>query len=97
MENLFSEKEVLCPICKFDYTFPIKVETNSGGKITEVTAEGTKMDIGVAEGRGVVISITFQCEDGHQFVKEYKFHKGITFESTYKQECEAGQHVIWRD
>lgn len=83
-----------------DHAHPIQVRVNRGGKITSVTKAGTITADGDPYGRGVVIDIRFQTEDGKLFTHRYQFHKG----DTYLEVIENGEApaetpiaTIWRD
>jgi hypothetical protein len=86
------------PGCGFEYMHPVGVTVNSGGVITDVDRNGTRITRGLADGRGVTILVRFVCEDGHESLLRFHFHKGSTeFESIPTGEAEPYPHTIWRD
>ena len=55
------------------------VRVNAGGKITDVTRDGTKLSEGEPAGRGVRIEIVYWCEAMHKWKVVQQFHKGSVF------------------
>lgn len=96
---------LLCPVCHDEYVHPVAVcvvpAGRSSGALT-VTAAGLRLDPTVAPiGRGVAITLSFVCEQGHEFEYMLHFHKGMTFIErcigpTYSNPCDAPD-TIWRD
>ncbi len=93
---------VHCPApgCECLCVHPVGVEVNSGGVITDVDHEGTRITKGKADGRGVTILVRFVCEWGHASLLRFHFHKGSTeFEivPTSDPETYELKPTIWRD
>ena len=91
---------VHCPAgqCDFEYMAPIRVVVNAGGAITTIDEHGTRMRTGPAAGRGVMITTTFTCENGHYCDLEMHFHKGMTLvEARVLGYAPGALHTIWRD
>ena len=94
-----------CPVCGFDYIHPVAVECRSPGQANghlRIDHRGIHLDPMVPpDGRGVVITLTFLCEDGHLFTYHLRFHKGMTFvERTLAdepREVDLRPRTIWRD
>lgn len=98
--DLFVDEDgvVHCFSCGFEYVHPISVRVNRGGEITTVDHEGTRMKAAAPAGRGVLISVTYQCESGHRFRWDAQFHKGLTTMTCHPEEREADPlNTIWRD
>jgi len=100
------EKPTLaCLMCGFDYIHPVAVECRSPGQANgrvRIDSHGVYMDPMVPpDGRGVVVSMTFHCENGHVFTYRLTFHKGMTFVERSMAETprEAGPwpETIWRN
>jgi hypothetical protein len=99
-KELFSDVFVKCPTCQDDYCHPTDTTVIMGDKTITIAKEGIRSDpTGETSLRGVVITVTFVCENGgHQFFENYAFHKGKTYKSV-----EIGAtnkflpSVIWRD
>jgi hypothetical protein len=104
VKNL-DEPALACPVCGFDYVHPVAVECRSPGQANgrlRIDHQGIHLDPTVPpDGRGVVIALTFLCEDGHLFTYRMRFHKGMTFfEQTLAnepREADLRPQTIWRD
>jgi len=78
------ETHLLCPICGFDYVRLVEVEAGPAGKAMQkakISAKGVSTFPGGAAGgfgRGNTVTLTFQCENGHEFRRSFLFHKGQT-------------------
>jgi hypothetical protein len=90
------EYAIRCPGCGCEYVHPTLVEVNAGGSITTVARGGTRMAAGEPAGRGVLIGLSFACEDGHGFGVELHFHKGTTGVGVH-QHGAVPVTTIWRD
>jgi len=89
---------VLCPTCGFEYVHPISVMVNRGGEITTVDADGTRMRSSAPSGRGVLVTVTYQCESGDRFRWEMQFHKGNTEMACHPVGFDDDSlPTIWRD
>jgi len=82
----------------------LKAEPASGDTIVYINQEGIRTFAStVAERiRGIRITTTFLCEEGHTFDEERRFHKGITSQSLRRgpdwfSEPELATSTIWRD
>ena len=91
-------RAMLCPVCWDACQHPVEVSINAGGALTLVTYHGIRKRKTAAEGRGVVVRITFECEEGHRWVLRWRFHKGVTYwDVEEKGEWEDGGCLtIWR-
>jgi hypothetical protein len=101
---------VLCPQCADEpsardpwdagYVHPTRVEVNQGGEVVEVTREGPGFARHAARGRGSRITLSFWCEQSHQFNLVFQFHKGATYvwaELRSPADPVAGVVTLWRD
>jgi hypothetical protein len=91
---------ILCLVCGYTYVHPVAVRVNRGGEITVVDHRGTHMEAGQPSERGVLISVTYQCENGgHRFQWDGQFHKGNTFATCRYQGDGVPDdlNTIWRD
>jgi hypothetical protein len=94
-----------CPVCGADYVHPVAVECRSPGQANghlRVDSRGVHLNPTVPQdGRGVVITLTFHCENGHLFTYRMTFHKGMTFleRTMVDTPREAGPwpETIWRN
>jgi hypothetical protein len=63
------ETSLICPVCRFDYVHPVKVEVAPVGKDQQrvmVDASGVDIDRADASStRGVIITVTYAGECGH--------------------------------
>ena len=98
--------QLLCPICGFGYVRLVEVNASPAGKAkqsTTINAEGVSTSPGGGVGglgRGNTLTLTFQCERGHEFCRSFLFHKGQTF-----LECSGSKipdfgsvaSTLWRD
>ena len=99
------EFALACPVCGFEYVHPVAVECRSPGQANGhllIDHQGIHLDpTAPPDGRGVVIALTFLCEDGHLFTYHLRFHKGMTFlERTVAdaaQEVDLRPQTIWRN
>ena len=96
---------VLCPICGWEYVHPValKVEPVCGDTIVYINWEGLRTFATAAAERirGIQITTTFLCEEGHQWDEERAFHKGITSQEMHRgpdwEDPELIPMTIWRD
>ncbi|MDP9474796.1 MAG: hypothetical protein M3R38_03750 [Actinomycetota bacterium] len=76
---------VMCPVCGWDYVHPValKAEPVSGDTVVYVNRDGIRTyPTSIAERiRGIRITTSFLCEEGHQWDEERAFHKGVTSQS----------------
>ena len=89
-----------CPVCGFDHSQLTGVEVRGGigplaGVGTRVDASGTTV-FHSHVGRGVAVDLEFSCEDGHNYVYTFEFHKG-QIEVTQHERPGALKPSIWRD
>ena len=98
--------QLLCPICGFDYVRLVEVKASPAGKAKQsatINARGVSTSPGGGVGgfgRGNTLTLTFQCEGGHEFLRSFLFHKGQTF-----LECSGSKipdfsgvaPTLWRD
>jgi hypothetical protein len=99
------EGMVLCPVCKFEYTHPVRVEADQGGEVVEVSHDGPGFLRRESSARGTVIHIDFYCEQLHEFRVSFQFHKGETFFWTSGGQeipidadgCPSFPPALWRD
>ena len=100
------EIQLLCPICGFDYVRLVQVEVGPAGKAmqsTTINAQGVSTcPRGGAGGlgRGNTLTLTFQCESGHEFRRSFLFHKGHTLLECSGSEIPDASDVkqtLWRD
>jgi len=99
-----NQPTLLCPACHDPYVHPVGVTVLPAGKTPgsmTITAKGLQLDPTVPPaGRGVVITLSFECEQGHAFAYELSFHKGWTF---IRRRIGSGprdstaDETIWRD
>jgi hypothetical protein len=75
---------------------PIRVEANSGGTITTVDADGTRVERRAAVGRGVRITLGFKTEGGEAFDIAFQFHKGET-KVELLNAADDSVRTIWKD
>ena len=86
------------PGCECEQMHPVGVAVNSGGVVTDVDREGTRITQDEPDGRGVTILIRFQCEWGRTSTLRFHFHKGSTeFEFIPLGESVTVEPTIWRD
>ncbi len=98
---------ILCPVCGWECVHPValKAEPVSGDTIVYITSEGIRTIPSTAAQhvRGIRITTTFLCEEGHQWDEERAFHKGITSQKMHRgPDCdwdapELMPATIWRD
>jgi len=62
-------KQVVCPMCGFDYVHFLPAETDHGNDVAGSAWHG----------RGMAIRIPMWCEMGHTWTLRLGFHKGYTF------------------
>jgi hypothetical protein len=99
------ESAVLCPVCGWDYVHPValKAEPVSGDTVVYVNRGGIRTFVSRAPEavRGIQITTTFLCEEGHQWDEERAFHKGITSQTISRgpnwEDPELMPTTIWRD
>ncbi len=98
--------EVLCPICGWEYVHPValKAEPVSGDTVLYVNGDGIRTyPTTIAERgvRGIRITTTFLCEQGHQWDEERAFHKGVTIQTVRRgpdwEDAEMMPATLWRD
>lgn len=109
MPNTIDTEELItCPACGFEYCHPVSVSVNPAGNMKAkvvIQDDGLQIDkTAQPEGRGVVIRISYTCEEGHVFSQTHSFHNGQTTRYTFvmpddhpihKQALKRG--TIWRD
>ena len=102
-KHVFGEHILLCPVCGDHCVHPIAVECRSpGGEKghVKIDADGIFHDpTQPAIGRGVMITLKFECECSHAFEYELHFHKGST-SIKRRQRSLPEEHVpatIWRN
>ncbi len=96
---------VLCPVCGWDYVHPValKAEPVSGDTVVYINSGGIRTFVSTAaqQIRGIRITTTFLCEEGHQWDEERAFHKGVTSQEIRRgpdwAEPELMPTTIWRD
>jgi len=100
---------VLCPVCGHEYVHPValKVEPVSDDTIVYINSGGIRTFVSSAAEmiRGIRITTTFMCEEGHQWDEERAFHKGTTFQKIHRGpdwvdpgvDPELMPATIWRD
>jgi hypothetical protein len=96
---------ILCPVCGWEYVHPValKVEPVSGYTIVYINRDGLRTFATTAAERirGIQITTTFLCEEGHSWDEERAFHKGITSQEVRRgpdwEEPELMPTTIWRD
>jgi hypothetical protein len=95
---------LLCPICGFECIHPIGIEClppgTPKGRVL-ITSDGLMVDPHAEpDGRGVRITLYFECESHHKFAYRFHFHKGHTFFEQIKwrptPESESAD-TIWRN
>jgi hypothetical protein len=102
--------DLLCPVCAWEYVHPValKAEPVSGDTVVYINQEGIRTFASAAAERvrGILITTTFLCEEGHTWDEERRFHKGITSQSVTRgpdwfSDSEARPELvpttIWRD
>lgn len=67
------------------------------GKGIVVTHDGVHEIPEVILGRGVFVSLLFECENGGCTIRSYHFHKGNTSYTDEYLEKRGHSYVIWRD
>jgi len=74
---------MLCPVCGGDNVAPSRVRITPPGPVMGdlmVDASGIYLDRTAKHfGPGVLIELSFSCQDGHQFAYYMRFHKDATF------------------
>jgi hypothetical protein len=101
---------ILCPVCGWECVHPValKAEPVSGDTIVYITSEGIRTIPSTAAQhiRGIRLTTTFLCEEGHQWDEERAFHKGTTFQKIHRgpdsvwenfEHPEMWPQTIWRD
>ena len=100
---------VLCPVCGWENVHPValKAEPVNGDTVVYINSEGLRtFATNVAERiRGIRITTTFVCEEGHQWDEERAFHKGTTSQKMHRGpdwvdprvDPELMPTTIWRD
>jgi len=88
-----------CPVCGFYYTQPTRVAVSpiEGKTRCEIDASGVTLTKVMPVGRGIIIAMDFQCEEGHAWETTFTFHKGTTSVKTRIKEVSPYEPVIWRD
>jgi hypothetical protein len=80
--------ELLCPVCCYEYVHPValKVEPVSGDTVGYMNSGGlhTFASDAAQRIRGIRITTTFLCEQGHQWDEERAFHKGMTYQEAHR-------------
>jgi hypothetical protein len=99
--------DVMCPVCGWGCIHPValKVEPVNGDTIVYINSEGLRTFASAAAERfrGIRITTTFLCEEGHTWDEERAFHKGITSQTVRRgpdpdwSEPELAPSTIWRD
>jgi hypothetical protein len=100
-----TETFVICPVCGWEYVHPValKAEPVCGDTVLYVNSEGlyTFASRAAETIRGIRITTTFLCEEGHQWDEERAFHKGITSQTVSRgpdhDGFELAPTTIWRD
>ncbi len=96
---------MLCPVCGHDYVHPvaIRAEPVSGDTVVYINREGIRAyptDI-AQRVRGIRITTSFFCEEGHQWDEERAFHKGVTKQEIHRgpdwDDAELTPSTLWRD
>jgi hypothetical protein len=101
-------KNLLCAQCGDEYVHPVAVmvEPVEGKKSVYINSDGLHVGISNKAGttqRGISITTTFLCEEGHQWDEVRTFYKGFTLHedqnfTTYSgRECALAPTTIWRD
>ncbi len=98
---------LLCPVCGYEYVHPValKAEPVSGDTVVYINSGGIRTCVSTAaqQIRGIRITTTFLCEEGHQWDEERAFHKGVTSQEIRRgpdldwAESELMPTTIWRD
>jgi hypothetical protein len=96
---------VMCPVCGHEYVHPValKAEPVSGDTVVYVNRNGIRTFVSRAAEtvRGIQITTTFLCEEGHQWDEERAFHKGITSQTISRgpdwEDHELMPTTIWRN
>jgi hypothetical protein len=100
------ESAVLCPVCGWEYTHPValKAEPVSGDTVVYINRDGIRTFVSRAAEtiRGIRITTTFLCEEGHQWEDEERaFHKGITSQTVSRgpdhEHPDLWPSTMWRD
>ena len=100
------EIQLLCPICGFDHVRLVQVDAGPAGKARQmatINAKGVSTFPGGAVGgfgRGNTVTLTFQCEGGHEFRRRFLFHEGQTTLECSGREIPDDSDVkqtLWRD
>ena len=98
--------DLLCSVCGWECVHPValKAEPVSGDSVVYINSEGLRTFASTAAERirGIRITTTFLCEEGHTWDEERRFHKGITSQSLRRgpdrfSEPELAPATIWRD
>jgi hypothetical protein len=100
------EIQLLCPVCGFEYVRLVQVYASPAGpamQSTTIDAEGVSTrprgPVG-GFGRGNIVMLTFQCENGHEFRRSFSFHKGQTTLECFGRKIpddSAVKPTLWRD
>jgi hypothetical protein len=81
-------EELLCPVCRYEYVHPValKVEPVSGDMVLYIDSQGlhTFPSTAAEQIRGIRITTTFVCEEGHQWDEERAFCKGKTYQKLHR-------------
>jgi uncharacterized protein (DUF2225 family) len=98
--EMYSDDVVMeCPVCGLKFNQFVNVYVNAGGNIVGFDSDGIKQMEGEATGRGTSVFITFVCEQGHYWVLQFQFHKGMVHYNSYsinKNEINNRKR-LWRD
>jgi hypothetical protein len=97
--------EVRCPACGYEYVHPVavKVEPVSGDTLVYINSTGVFAAASSAAERvrGIQITTTFLCENGHQWDETRGFHKGFTTQTVERgpdwSDAELTPTTLWRD
>ena len=100
---------IVCPVCGWECCHPVavKVEPVNGDTVVYINSEGLRTFASTAAERirGIRITTTFLCEEGHTWDEERAFHKGSTSQTLRRGpdwvdagvDPELMPTTIWRD
>ena len=96
---------VPCPVCGWDYVHPValKAEPVNGTTVVYINRDGVRAyPTTIAERvRGIRITTSFICEEGHAWDEERAFHKGVTLQAIRRgpdwDDAEMVPNTMWRD